>query len=107
MNYRPGALTNYLHDRPTNYKRNLETNHVNVNTFIYGRYSIRRSIGDTEPFFYFGVLHPVARTLLKLLEERPLVTIFKVFIYVYFAATCFGPRWPSSGNFPKIIVYSA
>jgi hypothetical protein len=24
--------------------------------------------------------------------------LFKVFIYIYFAATCFGPRWPSSGG---------
>jgi hypothetical protein len=57
------------------------------------------------------------------LEEPSLSTIFKEFIYIYFAVTCFGPRWPSSGgihnifgkiphcsgsiNFPKIIVYSA
>jgi hypothetical protein len=34
--------------------------------------------------FYFGVLHPVACTLSRLLEE-PLQQLFKVFIYIYFA----------------------
>jgi hypothetical protein len=33
-----------------------------------------------------------------LLEEPSLAQLFKVFIYIYFAATCFGPRWPSSGG---------
>jgi hypothetical protein len=29
-------------------------------------------------------------------KNRPLQQLFKVFIYTYFATTCFGPRWPSS-----------
>jgi hypothetical protein len=33
-----------------------------------------------------------------LLEEQSLATTFNVFIYIYFAATCFGPSWPSSGG---------
>jgi hypothetical protein len=36
----------------------------------------------------------------RLLEEPSLVTIFKVFI-LYFAATCFGPCWPSSSGIHK------
>jgi hypothetical protein len=30
--------------------------------------------------------------------NRPSQQLFKVFIYIYFAATCLGPRWPSSGG---------
>jgi hypothetical protein len=49
---------------------------------------------------YFGVLHPVAHTLSRLLEEPSLATILQgvYFIFYVFAATCFGPRWPSSGG---------
>jgi hypothetical protein len=49
-------------------------------------------------YYFFGVLRPVARTLSRLLEEPSLATIFNVFIYIYFAAACFSPRWPSSGG---------
>jgi hypothetical protein len=31
-------------------------------------------------------------------KNRPWQQLFKVFIPIYFAATCFGPRWPSSGR---------
>jgi hypothetical protein len=31
-------------------------------------------------------------------KNRPSQQLFKVFIYIYFAVTCFGPRWPSSGG---------
>jgi hypothetical protein len=31
-------------------------------------------------------------------KNRPSQQLFKVFIYIHFAATCFGPRWPSSGG---------
>jgi hypothetical protein len=31
-------------------------------------------------------------------KNRPSQQLFKVFIYIYFAATCFGPHWPSSGR---------
>jgi hypothetical protein len=31
-------------------------------------------------------------------KNLPSQQLFKVFIYIYFAATCFGPRWPSSGG---------
>jgi hypothetical protein len=29
-------------------------------------------------------------------KNRPSHQLFKVFIYIYFTATCFGPRWPSN-----------
>jgi hypothetical protein len=32
----------------------------------------------------------------------PRKQLFKAFIYIYFAATCFGPRWPSSGGIHNI-----
>jgi hypothetical protein len=48
--------------------------------------------------FIFGVLHPVARTLSRLLEEHPSQQLFKVFILYIFAATYFCPCWPSSGE---------
>jgi hypothetical protein len=35
-------------------------------------------------------------------KKRPSQQLFKVFIYTYFAATCFGPRWPSSGGIHNI-----
>jgi hypothetical protein len=35
-------------------------------------------------------------------KNRPSQQLFKVFIYTYFAATCFGPRWPSSGGIDNI-----
>jgi hypothetical protein len=31
-------------------------------------------------------------------KNRPSQQLFKVFIYIYFAATCFGPVWSSSGG---------
>jgi hypothetical protein len=31
-------------------------------------------------------------------KNRPLQQLFKVFIYIHFAATFSGPRWPSSGG---------
>jgi hypothetical protein len=31
-------------------------------------------------------------------KNRPSQQLFKVFVYIYFAATCFGSRWPSSGE---------
>jgi hypothetical protein len=31
-------------------------------------------------------------------KNGPWQQLFKVFIYIYFAATCFGPRWPASGG---------
>jgi hypothetical protein len=33
---------------------------------------------------------------------RPSQQPFKAFIYIYFAATCFRPRWPSSGGIHNI-----
>jgi hypothetical protein len=42
----------------------------------------------------------------RLLKNCPSQQLFKVFIYIYLAATCFGPRWPSSGGinnyFPEV-----
>jgi hypothetical protein len=38
----------------------------------------------------------------RLLEGPSSQQLFKVFIYIYFAATCFGPRWPSSGGIHNI-----
>jgi hypothetical protein len=51
-------------------------------------------------YFYCGVLHPVARILSKLLEEQFLATTFQgvYFTFYIFAATWFGPYWPSSGG---------
>jgi hypothetical protein len=41
--------------------------------------------------FYFGVLHPVARTLSCLLEEPSLATnVQGIYLYLYFAETCSG-----------------
>jgi hypothetical protein len=50
--------------------------------------------------FYFGVLHPVARALLRLLEKPSITTLQGVYFifYIFFAATYFGPCWPSSGG---------
>jgi hypothetical protein len=31
-------------------------------------------------------------------KNRPSQQLFKAFIYIYLAATCFSPRWPSSGG---------
>jgi hypothetical protein len=54
--------------------------------------------------FYFGVLHPVARTLSRLLEEPSLpTTVQGVYLYLHLAATCFGFRWPSSGGIHNIL----
>jgi hypothetical protein len=36
-------------------------------------------------------------------KNRPSQKLFKVFIYIYFAATCFGPRWPSAGGIHNYI----
>jgi hypothetical protein len=35
-------------------------------------------------------------------KNRRSQQLFKVFIYTYFAGTCFGPRWPSSGAIHNI-----
>jgi hypothetical protein len=35
-------------------------------------------------------------------KNRPSQQLFNVFIYIYFTATCFGPRWPSSGGIHNI-----
>jgi hypothetical protein len=48
-------------------------------------------------YLYFGVLHPVARTLSRLLEEPSLATTLQSVYFIFFPATCFGPCWPSSG----------
>jgi hypothetical protein len=48
-------------------------------------------MGVTSSFknFYFGVIHPIAHTLSRLLEEPSLATTFLgVYLYFYFAATC-------------------
>jgi hypothetical protein len=50
--------------------------------------------------------HPVARSLLKLLEQPSLATTFQgvyFILYIYFAATCFGPCWPLQAEY-KIIL---
>jgi hypothetical protein len=43
--------------------------------------------------FYFGVLHPVARTSSRLLDEPSLATALEgvYFIFYIFAPTCFCP----------------
>jgi hypothetical protein len=50
--------------------------------------------------FIFGFLHPVALTLSRLLDEQSLATTLQgvYFIFYIFAATFFGPCWPSSGG---------
>jgi hypothetical protein len=63
----------------------------------------RTCYGDSFTL-YFGVLHPVARALSRLLEEPSLATTVQdVYLYLYFAATCFGLRWPSSGGIYNIL----
>jgi hypothetical protein len=53
---------------------------------------------------YFGVLHPVAHTSSRLLEESSPATIVQgIYLYLYFAATCLGLRWPSSGGMYNIL----
>jgi hypothetical protein len=52
-------------------------------------------------YFYFGVLHPVARISSSYWKNRPFATIFQgvyFMLLLCFAATCFGPSWPSSGG---------
>jgi hypothetical protein len=42
--------------------------------------------------------------LLRLLEEPFLATTVQgVYLYLYFAVTCFGLRWPSSGGIYNIL----
>jgi hypothetical protein len=45
---------------------------------------------EEKTLFYFGVLHSVARTLSRLLEEPSIATTLQGILYI-FAATCFGP----------------
>jgi hypothetical protein len=35
-------------------------------------------------------------------KNCPSQQLFEVFIYIYFATTCFGPRWTSSGGIHNI-----
>jgi hypothetical protein len=58
--------------------------------------SFVHAISQAATHSYFGVLHPVSCMLSRLLEEPPLATAFQGVYFIFFAATCFGPCWPSS-----------
>jgi hypothetical protein len=64
-----------------------------------------KALDPRKPLFSMFILG--FRILLRVLyqgnwKNRPSQQLFKVFIYINFAATCFGPRWPFSGGIHNI-----